>query len=97
MEQAQKNELLKQLKFNIREESSPFFTDDEELLYLLEKNAYDLDKTSYSALLRKAEDDSITLPSGLSVPNNQKYWLRLASQFRKNQSGCIKRSDDVWP
>lgn len=88
----QLNHILAKLKFNIREESSPFFK-DEELLYLLEYNGYDIRKTSYSALLRKAEDDSITLPSGLTVPNNQKYWLNLANTFRENKGGTIKRAD----
>lgn len=90
----QKNKALTQLKMNIREASAPFFKDDE-LAFLLEDNGWDVRRTSYEALLRKAEDDSITLPSGLSVPNNRKYWLGLAKRYRDNASGTLGRCDDA--
>ncbi len=84
--------LLEKLKFNLREKNSPFF-DDDELFYLLEEADYDINRSTYNGLLRKAEDDSITLPLGLVVPNNQQYWLRLSRQYRTNKTGSIKRGD----
>lgn len=57
---------------------------------LLEAAGYDLDKATYDGLLRKAEDDSIGI-SGIFVPSNKAYWLRLAKQYRRNQGGCLNR------
>ena len=81
-------ELIQELKIRLREESSPFFT-DEELNYYLNKNNKDLDLTTYECLLLKAEDDSITLPGGLSLANNSSYWLRLAKKYKPNGSRCL--------
>lgn len=83
-------EALAQLKLNIREKSSPYFS-DEELLYLLEQCGGDVQRASYEALLRKAEDDSITLPSGMQIPNNRQYWLSLARMFRENAGRVLTR------
>ncbi len=79
---------LEQLKLRLREESSPFFT-DKELEYYLDLYNKDLDLTTYKLLIMKAEDDSISLPGGLSLPNNRKYWLNLASNYKPNGSRCL--------
>ncbi len=68
---------LNELKLRLREESSPFFT-DEELVYYYNLYNKDLDVTTYKLCLIKAEDDSISLPGGLQLANNSDYWLRLA-------------------
>ncbi|MGL5642686.1 MAG: hypothetical protein ACRDDM_10470 [Paraclostridium sp.] len=81
-------EELEQLKLRLREESSPFFT-DKELEYYLDLYNKDLDLTTYKLLIMKAEDDSITLPGGLSLANNRKYWLTLASNYKPNGSRCL--------
>lgn len=78
-------ELLQELKLRLREESSPFFT-DEELEYYFDLYKNDLDLTTYKLLKMKAEDDSINLPGGLSLPNNRKYWLSLAADYKQNGS-----------
>lgn len=78
--------LLEKLKIELREEQSPFFSDSE-LSYYLEKNNNNLDDTIYECALLKAEDDSISLPGGLSIPENRAYWLRLATKHRRNLSG----------
>lgn len=80
---------LEKLKLELRETSSPFFSDND-LNYYLEKNNNDLNKTIYECLLLKAEDDSISLPGGLSLANNSNYWLRLARKYRPNGSRCLK-------
>lgn len=81
-------DFIKELKIRLREESSPFFN-DEELNYYLDKNDNDLDKTTYECLLLKAEDDSISLPGGLQLANNSKYWIRLAKQYKSNGSRIL--------
>ncbi len=86
-------EMIDELKKNLREESSPFFS-DEELLHILKNCRFDVCSATYDCLLKKAEDDSVTLPSGLTVPNNKGYWLRLARRYRHNKAGIIKRSDE---
>lgn len=76
---------IQELKLRLREEASPFFS-DEELAYYYNLYGKDLDKTTYECLLLKAEDDSISLPGGLSLANNSNYWKRLASRYKKNES-----------
>lgn len=79
---------LHELKLRLREESSPFFS-DEELAYYLEMFDNNLDKTTYKLALMKAEDDSITLPGGLSLPNNSSQWKRIAAMYKPNESRCL--------
>ena len=79
---------IQELKLILREETSPFFS-DEEIAYYLEKNNYNIDATAYECLLLKAEDDSISLPGGLSLANNSKYWLRLAKKYKPNGSKIL--------
>ena len=79
---------IQELKMILREESSPFFS-DEEIAYYLEKNNYNVNATAYECLLLKAEDDSISLPGGLQLANNSSYWLRLAKKYKPNGSRCL--------
>ena len=79
---------IQELKLILREETSPFFT-DEEIAYYLEKNNYNIDATAYECLLLKAEDDSISLPGGLQLANNSSYWLRLAKKYKPNGSKIL--------
>ena len=79
---------IQELKLILREETSPFFS-DEEIAYYLEKNNYNVKATAYECLLLKAEDDSISLPGGLQLANNSSYWLRLAKKYKPNGSRCL--------
>ena len=79
---------IQELKVILREETSPFFT-DEEIAYYLEKNNYNIDAAAYECLLLKAEDDSISLPGGLQLANNSSYWLRLAKKYKPNGSKIL--------
>lgn len=81
-------EKILDLKLILREESSPFFT-DEELAFYLEKNGFDLNKTAYECFKIKAEDDSISLPGGLQLANNRAYWLSLAKQYKPKKRSFI--------
>lgn len=85
--------LLTQLRFNLREEKSPYFR-EAELTYLLEKNNNDISKATYEGLIIKSEDDSIALPGGLQVPSNRDYWLGLAKKYRTNGARSICRGDE---
>ena len=79
---------IQELKLILREETSPFFT-DEEIAYYLEKNNGNINSTAYECLLLKAEDDSIALPGGLTLANNSAYWLRLAKKYKPNGSRVL--------
>ena len=79
---------IQELKLILREETSPFFT-DEEIAYYLEKNNGNINSTAYECLLLKAEDDSIALPGGLTLANNSVYWLRLAKKYKPNGSRIL--------
>ena len=76
---------IQELKLILREETSPFFT-DEEIAYYLNKNNGNINNAAYECLLLKAEDDSIALPGGLTLANNSAYWLRLAKKYKPNGS-----------
>ena len=79
---------IQELKLILREESSPFFT-DEEMAYYLNKNNYNVNAAAYQCLIIKAENDSISLPGGLNIADNQNYWLRLAKRYKPNGSKIL--------
>ena len=79
---------IQELKLILREETSPFST-DEEIAYYLNKNNGNLNNAAYECLLLKAEDDSIALPGGLTLANNSEYWLRLAKKYKPNGSRIL--------
>lgn len=79
---------IEELQLILREEGNPFFSLIE-LQYYLDKNNNDINRTAYECLLIKAEDDSISLPGGLSIANNSSYWLRLAQRYRPIRSRIL--------
>jgi hypothetical protein len=79
---------IQELKLILREETSPFFT-DEEIAYYLNKNNGNVNNAAYECLLLKAEDDSIALPGGLTLANNSTYWLRLAKKYKPSGSRIL--------
>lgn len=81
---------LELLKFNLREDGSPYFT-NEELQQLLDRNG-SVQAASHEGLIMKAEDDSIKLP-GLDIPSSQKYYRRLAMHFRPSGTRVLQRID----
>ena len=76
---------IQELKLILREETSPFFT-EEEIAYYLQKNNYNVNAAAYECLIIKAENDSISLPGGLNIADNQNYWFRLAKIYKPNGS-----------
>lgn len=79
---------LEQLKFNLRESQVPYF-ENEELIYLLEKNNNDVKKASYEGLIIKAETTGLNV-SGLKTKDSSSYFKMLASKFVKTNSGVLK-------
>lgn len=79
---------LEKLKFNLREEQVPYFT-NEELLYLLEKNKNNVDRASYEGLILKAETTGLNV-SGLTTKDSSSYFKMLASNFVKTNSGVLQ-------
>ena len=79
---------IQELKLILREETSPFFS-DEEIAYYLQKNNYNVNAAAYECLIIKAENDSISLPGGLNIADNQNYWLRLAKKYKPNGSKIL--------
>lgn len=78
---------LKQLKFNVLEHRVPFF-EEEELIYILEKNNGDVKKASYEALIIKAETTGLNV-SGLTTKDSSSYFKMLASNYVETNSGVL--------
>lgn len=81
-------DILADLKIVLREADIPFFS-DEELNFYLNKNNSDFNSTAYECLIVKAEDTSLQL-SGLSIADSSKYFRRLASRYKPNNTGILK-------
>lgn len=75
------------LKKELREEAMPFFSDSE-LDYYFKKNNNDLQDTIYECLILKSESTGLSI-SGLSTVDTSSYFKRLASRYRKSNSGNL--------
>ena len=69
----------------IREEQCPYF-EEGDIEYYLEKNNNDVNATIYEMLIIKSEDSSLSL-SGVNTADTSGYFKRLASRYRKFNSG----------
>lgn len=81
---------LQLLKFNLREEQCPYFTESE-LETLLAIHGGDVRKASYEGLVLKAETTGLNV-SGLTTKDSSSYFKMLASRFVDTNSGVL-RSD----
>ena len=54
--------------------------------------AGDVRSAAYQVLLQKSQSTAATL-AGITLPDQQKYWLRLAAQVRKNGGRTAERAD----
>lgn len=79
---------LDDLKIVLREDEIPFFT-DAQLGFYLKENNNDYKATAYQCLLIKAEDTTLSI-SGLNTSDTSRYFCRLASQYRPNNSGILR-------
>ena len=76
------------VKREIRENMCPYF-DDEDIEFYIDKNDGDIDEAIYELLIIKAEDSTISV-SGLSTSDTSAYFRRLASRYRRYNSGVLK-------
>lgn len=83
-------DILKQIRIETRENQSPYF-EDEDIEYYFNKNKGDVEATIYELLIVKSEDSTISV-SGLNTGDTSAYFRRLASKYRKYNSGVL--SDD---
>jgi len=81
---------IDRIKKEIREVQSPYF-DEDDFAYYLEKNGGDVNATIYEMLIIKSEDSTISV-SGLSTSDTSGYFKRLASRYRKFNSGTLQGS-----
>lgn len=78
---------LMHIKTEIRESMSPYF-DDEEIEYYFNRNDGDVDATIYELLIVKSEDSTVSI-SGLNTGDTSAYFKRLASRYRRYNSGVL--------
>ena len=76
------------VKREVRENMCPYF-DDADIEFYIDKNGDDIDEAIYELLLIKAEDSTISV-SGLSTSDTSAYFRRLASRYRRYNSGVLK-------
>lgn len=76
------------IKREIRESTSPYF-DEDDFRYYLQKNNGDVEATIYEMLTIKSEDSSISV-SGLTTQDTSSYFKRLASRYKKFNSGVLQ-------
>jgi hypothetical protein len=79
---------IERIKKEIREQQSPYFEEDDFQFYL-DKNNGDVNATIYEMLIIKSEDSSIAV-SGLNTQDTSGYFKRLASRYKKFNSGHLK-------
>lgn len=77
---------IEELKILIREKEFPYFTDEELEYHLSKSNS--ISHAAYKCLTIKSEDTTLQV-SGLSLQDTSKYFRRLASQYRPNNSGTL--------
>lgn len=77
---------IDKLKLILREKDCPFFSDEELKQYM--EMYTSLEDTAYHCLIIKAENTTLSV-SGLSLGDSSKYFLRLAQQYRKSNSGIL--------
>lgn len=78
---------IERIKIEIRENQSPYF-EEEDFKYYLEKNNNNIDATIYEMLIIKSEDSTISV-SGLSTQDTSAYFKRLASRYKRFNSGVL--------
>lgn len=81
-------EILENIKIEIRETEMPFF-DDSTIEYHYNKNHKNVNDTIYALLILKSEATTLNI-SGLVTNDTSAYFMRLASRFKKFNSGTLR-------
>lgn len=79
-------ETLDRLKFILREDDMPMFTDEQLENYLQESESFEL--ALYELLLLKSENTSLEL-QGMTIEDTSSYFRRLALTYRPHNSGLL--------
>ena len=80
-------ESLDRLKFILREDEMPMFSDNQLQAYL--DNSESFDVAVYELLLLKSENTSLQV-SGLSIQDTSSYFKRLAQTYRPYNTGLLE-------
>lgn len=80
-------ESLDRLKFILREDEMPMFSDNQLQAYL--DNSESFDAAVYELLLLKSENTSLQV-SGLSIQDTSSYFKRLAQTYRPYNTGLLE-------
>ena len=78
---------IDRIKKEVREDQAPYFEEDD-FKYYLDKNGGDVQATIYEMLIIKSEDSTISV-SGLSTHDTSAYFKRLASRYKRYNSGIL--------
>lgn len=79
-------ETLDRLKFILREDDMPMFTDEQLENYLQESESFEL--ALYELLLLKSENTSLEL-QGMTIEDTSSYFRRLALTYRPHNTGLL--------
>jgi len=80
------NEQLTQIKFILREEDMPMFSDEQIQAY--STSCKTLDELLYDLLLLKSENTAMNI-SGLTIEDTSSYFRRLAQTYRPHNTGNL--------
>lgn len=83
------DEKIKKAKIELREEKSPFFTEDEIKYYIFEKHNGNFDRAMHEMCLMKAENDYISLSGGFEMADNSSYWKMLANKYKAKKNSFL--------
>lgn len=79
-------ETLDRLKFILRENEMPMFTDEQLQNYLDSSDSFEL--ALYELLMLKSENTGIQI-QGMTMEDTSSYFRRLASTYRPHNSGVL--------
>ncbi len=83
------DESLSNMKKALREDAMPLLS-DEELMMLL-TNSDSVEEAIYNGAILKSENTTLQI-NGMTTADTSKYFLRIASLYRPNNTGILKEN-----
>lgn len=80
--------ILNEIKIKSREKQLPYF-DDSEIEFWYNDCNENINDTVYKLLILKSQDTTLSI-SGLSTNDTSNYFKRLASKYRRFNTGILK-------
>ena len=80
--------ILNEIKIKSREKQLPYFDDSEIEFWYNDRNE-NINDTVYKLLILKSQDTTLSI-SGLSTNDTSNYFKRLASKYRRFNTGILK-------